>query len=35
MSHLLWLKREHLKRIQHLFPKSRGVERDQTGSTRA
>ncbi len=27
MSHLFWLKREHLKPIQHLFPKPRGVER--------
>jgi len=27
MSHLFWLKHEHLKRIQHLFPKSRGVAR--------
>ncbi len=27
MSHLFWLDQEHLKRIQHLFPKPRGVER--------
>jgi len=27
MSHLFWLDREHLKRIQHLFPKPRGVAR--------
>jgi transposase len=27
MSHLYWLKHEHLKRIQHLFPKPRGVAR--------
>jgi len=27
MSHLFWLKEEHLKRIQHLFPKPRGVAR--------
>jgi transposase len=27
MSHLFWLKHEHLKRIQHLFPKPRGVAR--------
>ena len=25
MSHLFWLDREHLNRIQHLFPKPRGV----------
>ena len=27
MSHLFWLDQEHLKRIQHLFPKRRGVAR--------
>jgi transposase len=27
MSHLYWLDRKHLKRIQHLFPKPRGVAR--------
>ena len=27
MSHLFWLDHEHLKRIQHLFPKPRGVAR--------
>ena len=27
MSHLFWLDQEHLKRIQHLFPKPRGVAR--------
>lgn len=27
MSHLIWLQEAHLKRIQHLFPKLRGVER--------
>lgn len=27
MSHLFWLKHEHLKRIQHLFPKPRSVAR--------
>ena len=25
MSHLYWLDQEHLKRIQHMFPKPRGV----------
>ena len=25
MSHLYWLHEAHLKRIKHLFPKSRGV----------
>ena len=27
MSHLYWLDQEHLKRIQHMFPKPRGVAR--------
>ena len=27
MPHLFWLKHEHLKRIQHLFPKPRSVGR--------
>jgi transposase len=27
MSHLYWLDPKHLKRIQHLFPKPRGVAR--------
>ena len=27
MSHLYWLQDAHLKRIQHLFPKPRGVAR--------
>ena len=27
MSHLFWLHEAHLKRIQHLFPKPRGVAR--------
>ena len=27
MSHLYWLHQEHLKRIQHMFPKPRGVAR--------
>jgi len=27
MSHLYWLREAHLKRIQHLFPKPRGVAR--------
>ena len=27
MSHLFWLDQEHLKRIQHMFPKPRGVAR--------
>lgn len=27
MSHLFWLDHEHLKRIQHMFPKPRGVAR--------
>lgn len=27
MSHLFWLDQGHLKRIQHLFPKPRGVAR--------
>ncbi|XHY18267.1 hypothetical protein SuNHUV7_30750 (plasmid) [Pseudoseohaeicola sp. NH-UV-7] len=27
MSHLYWLHEAHLKRIKHLFPKSRGVAR--------
>jgi hypothetical protein len=27
MSHLSWLHEAHLKRIQHLFPKPRGVAR--------
>ncbi len=25
MSHLFWLEHVHVKRIQHLFPKPRGV----------
>ncbi len=27
MSHLFWLDLQHLKRVQHLFPKLRGVAR--------
>ncbi len=27
MSHLIWLDQEHINRIQHLFPKPRGVAR--------
>ncbi len=27
MSHLFWLDLQHLKRIQHLFPKPRGMAR--------
>ncbi len=27
MSHLFWLQEAHLKRIQHLFPKPRGIAR--------
>ena len=27
MSHLFWLDEEHLKRIRHMFPKPRGVNR--------
>ena len=28
MSHLFWLDHKHLKRTQHVFPKQRGVARD-------
>ena len=27
MSHLFWLDQEHIFRIQHMFPKPRGVAR--------